>query len=288
MKISMLCSGTLGLNVLKKVRNKYNVSCIFTDKNSKEIIEYCLENDIKYFKNNPRDGKGIIFLKQFKIDVILSVNYLYIIEKEMINYPSIISINIHGSLLPKYRGRTPHVWAIINGERKTGITIHRISEGCDEGEIIKQKEIDIEHNDSGADIMNKFNKNYFPLIDTVLNEIKNEKYTLTPQNHQLATFFGKRSPEDGKIDWEWNKENIRNWVRAQRDPYPGAFTFLNNEKIIIDEVNCIEKLVNSSIPNGTIIETTPLIKVKVQDGVIEVKKHRINNITFNNEQIKFI
>lgn len=288
MKISMLCSGMLGLNVLKKVRKKHKVSCVFTDRNSIEIIEYCFKNDLKYFKNNPRNGKGINFLKQFKVDVIVSVNYLYIIEKEMINYPSVISINIHGSLLPKYRGRTPHVWAIINGERKTGITVHRISEGCDEGEIIKQKEIAIEHNDSGADILNKFNEKYFPLIDTVLNEIKNEKYTLTPQDHRLATFFGKRNPEDGKINWEWNKESIRNWVRAQREPYPGAFTFLNNEKIIIDEVNCIEYPVDISIPNGTILETNPLIKVKVQDGVIEIKKHRTNNITFNNEQIKFI
>ena len=78
------------------------------------------------------------FIKNINI-IFVSINYLFIINNDIIKHADLMSINVHGSLLPKYRGRTPHVWAIINGERRAGITIHKIEEGCDTGPIIKQK-----------------------------------------------------------------------------------------------------------------------------------------------------
>src|SRR5690606_38202127 len=115
---------------------------------------------ITLFIGNPRNGRGHAFLKNYSFDVLLSVNYLYLIEEDLIKMPRRFAINLHGSLLPKYRGRTPHVWAIINGEKKTGVTAHLITKGCDEGPIVSQIQIPIEIQDTGNDILNKFKQKY--------------------------------------------------------------------------------------------------------------------------------
>jgi methionyl-tRNA formyltransferase len=96
-------------------------------------------------------------------DLILSINYLFLLDEEMISKLP-LAINIHGSLLPKYRGRTPHVWSIINGETKTGVTAHIIDADCDTGDIVKQIVVPIEKDDTGATILEKYEKIYPELL----------------------------------------------------------------------------------------------------------------------------
>src|SRR5690606_33504394 len=98
--------------------------------------------------------------------------YLFIIDKKIIDLATSIAFNIHGSLLPKYRGRTPHVWSIINNEKFTGITAHIIDEGCDTGDIIEQVKIKISKSDTGASLLEKYNLLYLPLIRSVLEKIQ--------------------------------------------------------------------------------------------------------------------
>jgi methionyl-tRNA formyltransferase len=188
-----------------------------------------------------------------------------------------MAFNIHGSLLPKYRGRTPHVWAIINNEKETGITAHKIDRDCDTGDIIRQIKIEIEENDTGASILAKYESLYLSLIESVLSDIKSNKVNAVRQDHTMATYFGKRTPEDGRIDWNWQKERIRNWVRAQADPYPGAFTFYEQSKIIIDEVMFSSRAYSSDMPNGMILSLDPL-EIKTPNGAIRILKMRSNEI----------
>ena len=185
------------------------------------------------------------------------------------------AVNIHGSLLPRYRGRTPHVWAIINNETKTGVTAHLIDDGCDTGDIIKQKEVIIDNTDTGADILQKFNKLYVPLVDEILTDFERGSITPLPQNNKNATFFGKRTPNDGRINWGWQKERIRNWVRAQAYPYPGAFTYSEglDEKVIIDEVVFSDRGFNETDLNGLIVSLNPIC-VKTPNGILELRNIR--------------
>jgi methionyl-tRNA formyltransferase len=224
MILGILCSGHLGLQVLKQLAAEYRISFVFTDFNSKEISEFCAAKGFPIFIGNPRKSNLEEFLSTRSCDVMLSINYLFLIEEYLINFPKKYAINVHGSLLPKYRGRTPHVWAIINNEKKTGVTAHLIDSGCDTGDILEQIEVEISTEDTGATILNKFNVLYYPLIKSVLHKIEINQIAPIPQDHSKATFFGKRTPEDGQIDWNWQKERIYNWVRAQAKPYPGAFT----------------------------------------------------------------
>jgi len=281
MRLGILCSGNLGRLVLDKLDNSHTIIFVMTDKKSVDIVELCNKKKIAIFLGNPREGKASDFIHNKEIDVLISINYLYIIDKELITLPKKIAFNIHGSLLPKYRGRTPHVWAIINNEKETGITAHKIDEGCDTGDIIKQITVPIKDIDTGADILNKYNQLYIPFVYSILNDISLNKIQFLKQDHSKATYFGKRTPEDGKIDWNWQKERIYNWIRAQAFPYPGAFTFIKGKKIIIDEISFSDFGYQDSITNGQILKISPVVLVKAPNGVVELSKIRnLGDISF--------
>lgn len=274
MKLGILTSGNLGKDTLEKIILNFNVVFVLTDSNSQGILSLCEENKISYFKGNPRNSIGYNFIKKIEVDIIVSINYLFLIEKDIIQHSKQLTFNIHGSLLPKYRGRTPHVWSIINNEKETGITAHVIDEGCDTGDIISQIKIPINEIETGAEILNKYKLEYYNLILGVFKKLNSGKLELIKQDEQLATYFGKRTPEDGRINWNWQKDRITNWVRAQAYPYPGAFSYVNNQKLIIDKVKDFSCGFRFDTKNGTILALTPNIVVKTPNGALEIKKSR--------------
>lgn len=123
MKIGFLVSGSLGDVVLRHFEQSYDISFVMTDSTSVQIIEFCNQKKIPLFIGNPRNKKVNRFIAHKECDVIASVNYLFLIQKNIIDLAKDLCFNIHGSLLPKYRGRTPHVWAIINNEKVISETI---------------------------------------------------------------------------------------------------------------------------------------------------------------------
>ena len=284
MTVGLLISGGLGYSILQQIYNSYELTFVMTDRESHLIIDFCEMNQIPKFAGNPRNGNSDEFLSQISCDVLVSVNYLFLVEQKIIEAPKILAFNVHGSLLPKYRGRTPHVWSIINNETKTGITAHLIDSGCDTGDIIEQVEIKIDSQDTGASILKKYEVTYFPLVKRVLDKIKTNELKTIPQNNSAATYFGKRTPEDGLINWSWQRERIYNWVRAQAFPYPGAFTFYLNKKVIIDWIDLDDYGFDSNIPDGTIITIEP-IRVKTPNGVVRVIRFRndLDDIIINNK-----
>lgn len=289
-KIVVFASGNLGLKMLEYLQQISEIEFIATDSKSDGIIEFAIQNRIEYFIGKPSKSDLILKLQNKQSSILLSINYLFLLEKtifQLFEYP----INFHGSLLPKYRGRTPHVWAIINNETETGITAHFIEEGCDVGDIVYQERIKIENYYTGADLLKIFQIEYPKIIFKILENISKGKIVRIPQDNNLATYFPKRVPEDGLLNWNWQKERLYNWIRALSNPYPGAYTFYNNEKLIIDEIKFSDLGFESSIKNGTIISLNennyPI--VKVENGAIEILKTRnthpnfLKNNLFGNE-----
>ncbi|MBW2962890.1 methionyl-tRNA formyltransferase [Mesonia aestuariivivens] len=275
MELGVLCSGGLGYSTLVQLVDKYPINFVFTDSKSISIIDLCRNKSIPVFIGNPRKGKAKKIIEENTCNVLISINYLFIIEEDVINMGSDLTFNIHGSLLPKYRGRTPHVWAIINDEKQTGITAHVIDEGCDTGNIIEQVVIPIDIKDTGNDVLVKYHNHYFPLIEKVITKYKEGTLTFKSQKEEEATYFGKRTHLDGRINWNWQRKRIFNWVRAQASPYPGAFTFYQDEKLIIDEVSFSNYGFNYSMENGQILSVEPLL-IKTPNGVLKVKSMREN------------
>lgn len=284
MNIAFLASGNLGLATIEACSKIFRPQFIAADSHSASIIDYAGIQDIPLFKGNPRNGRLAEFMKQFEIDVLLSVNYLFIVEKDVIDlvkYP----INFHGSLLPKYRGRTPHVWAIINNEIKTGVTAHIIDDGCDTGDIVLQKEVIINDTDTGAAMLEKYKPLYPEMIFEMITAVKNNALTKKTQDHEKATYFGKRTPDDGAINWHWQKERIRNWVRAQAHPYPGAFSYLDGIKITIDSIEYCDHGFTDTDSNGLILATVPDIIVKTTNGAIKLNTVREGKTNFTKGKI---
>lgn len=274
MVIGVLTSGNLGLSTLIQIASKFEIGFVLTDRGSDKIIDFCKLKDIPIFKGNPRNGKAYDFIRKIEVDIIASINYLFLIKKDIIQHSNKLTFNIHGSLLPKYRGRTPHVWAIINNEKNTGISAHKIDEGCDTGDVISQIDVRIDEFDTGKSILEKFKEQYFNIVLEVVNKCEENNLSCKRQNEKFATHFGKRTPEDGEINWDWQKERIKNWVRAQSYPYPGAFSFFNNVKIIIDEVKFSSLGYNNEMENGIILENSPNIVIKTPNGALELTKLR--------------
>lgn len=269
-KVILLCSGGLGEIALKYLHQNGILSFVFTDKNSSSIINYCTQEGIAFFIGNPRDQKAKHVIHKLSCSVLLSINYLFIVEADLLSVACDYAINLHGSLLPKYRGRTPHVWAIINGEFETGVTAHLMTGEVDKGDIVKQVAIPIEQNDTGASILKKFEAIYIQLIKDVLNDIANKTIKTQPQAEARATYYGKRTPVDGLIDWNWQKERIRNWVRAQAAPYPGAYTYYGDQKLVIHEVSFSQSGYHYADPNGMILDAKNRLVVKTPNGAVEL------------------
>jgi len=278
-RICLLVSGNLGYVVLLDLfQSKINIASVFTNKKSVDIIAFCNANNIPFFTGNPRNGKASEFLESQTSDILLSVNYLFIIDNHMINHPKFFAVNFHGSLLPKYRGRTPHVWAIINNEKYTGVTAHLINEKVDDGDIIDQLKIEIDYNDTGGSILEKFFRLYPEFIKSVLTKLVTNNYQLKRQKASLATYFGKRSPDDGLINWNWQRDRIRNWIRAQAKPYPGAFTFFEGRKITIHKAEMSEDGFHFNDLNGLIVNyENQKITVKTPNGCLLLSEIEIED-----------
>ena len=150
------------------------------------------------------------------------------------------AMGIHGSLLPKYRGNAPFVWAMINGEKETGVSLFYFEKGIDEGDIVARKEFPIEENETIKDVLEKARTASVDILLEYLPMIANGTAPKIPQDHSQATIFPKRTPEDGLIDWSWNAKRIKDFIRAQTKPYPGAFTIINNKKIVLWDADIIE------------------------------------------------
>lgn len=287
MNYCICVSGALGLTVLQCLAtSSITIKCVLTDRHSDGIIEYCEQQNLPVFAGNPRNGKAVSWLDEQRIEFenLLSINYLFILEPDVLNKATGYAVNFHGSLLPKYRGRTPHVWAIINGEKETGVTAHLMNANCDDGDIVRQVVVPIDEEDTGAIILEKYKALYPDLVLQVVKDIESGNVSCRKQDISKASYFGKRSPGDGEINWSWQKERIRNWVRAQANPYPGAFTFLNDDKIIINKIEYSDLGFQDTMDNGlvvAVIDGTPY--VKTQNGVVKLLDYQTDAVIKPND-----
>lgn len=166
-------------------------------------------------------------------DFLLVIGWYFLIPQSIRNLAPLGCSGIHASLLPKYRGGSPLVWAIINGEQQTGISLFYFDDGVDSGDIIAQESFAIGEQETIRDVLVKAENASINVLKQYLPEIARGKAPRIKQKHDEAIYVPQRCPEDGKIDWRWDTGQIRNFIRAQTKPYPGAFTLLDGKKVII-------------------------------------------------------
>jgi methionyl-tRNA formyltransferase len=142
-------------------------------------------------------------------------------------------MNLHGSLLPKYRGRAPVNWVLVKGETETGVTLHIMTEKPDAGDIVGQAAVPIAFDDTALTLFGKMEDAASRLLADLLPRIADGEIPRRPNDLARGSYFGGRRPEDGRIDWARPAVEIYNLVRAVTRPYPGAFAELAGEKVVV-------------------------------------------------------
>src|SRR6266436_6305194 len=194
--------------------------------------------------------------------VIYSFYYRYLIPDRVLGLARLGAFNLHGSLLPAYRGRAPVNWMLVNGEREAGVTLHQMVARADAGDIVGQRSVAIDDTDNALTLYRKL----VPLGVELINEMHPRIVAGNPPRRKMdiskGSYFGRRKPEDGRIDWGWPARRIFNLVRAVTHPYPGAFCFVGGRKLMVWEAKIGEE-------SGTLGEAGRVVR-EAADGAIEV------------------
>jgi methionyl-tRNA formyltransferase len=205
-------------------------------------------------------------------DLILSVYYRNMISTKVLALAPLGAFNMHGSLLPRYRGRAPINWAVLHGEPRIGMTLHRMVREPDAGSIVDQEGVDIGPRDTTEQAFRKALPCARLVLARQIDALLSGTATETPQDPAEATYFGGRSPEDGRIDWSQPSRGIFNLIRAVTDPYPGAFTDFGAARLMVwwAEHESPAALGRSGRP-GEVLLVSPLV-VATGDGALEVTR----------------
>ena len=198
-------------------------------------------------------------ISQLKPDLIITASYGQIIDKKILDIPHYGSVNLHPSLLPKYRGPSPIQTAILNGDQKTGISIMLMDEKMDHGPIISQKEIKISSNDTYQSLDKKLSLESASFLIKILPQYIKEQIKPQTQDESQASYSKMLTRQDGKIDWEKTTEAIERKVRAFY-PWPGTWTDLNGKRIKILKAKAISKKQEASLPTGDGFLTLELVQ----------------------------
>jgi len=215
-------------------------------------------------------------VQEEKPDLVVVVGWYWIIPSDVLDKVPYGLIGLHASLLPQYRGFAPLVWAIINGEKKTGISLFYLSKGIDTGDIIDQRELTIGENSKILSLLEKTKKLSLDMIKSNYKDIIKGENQRKVQSKSNTSYCSIRKPEDGLINWSDKNTNIHNFIRAQSDPYPGAFTYIKEKKYYLLDSKVIKDPYYG--PNGVIAKKDDKsIIVCCGKNALEITKIREEN-----------
>lgn len=226
------------------------------------VKEAALEHGIEVYQpKRVREPECIEYLKRYEADVIVVAAFGQILPKEILSLPRFCCVNVHASLLPKYRGASPIQWAVINGEEVTGVTTMRMDVGLDTGDMILKEEVTLDKEETGGSLFDRLAQTGAELCVKTLEAIEQGTATYTPQNHEEATYTTIIKKQLGKIDWTKPAVELERLIRGL-NPWPSAYTSLDGKTLKIWKASVKE--------NGSEISKAGTV-VRVDKGSFEVQ-----------------
>ncbi|MFC1509290.1 methionyl-tRNA formyltransferase [Candidatus Omnitrophota bacterium] len=234
MKIIFFGSSDFAVSALEALKDKEDVQLVITQPDKKKgrslkvsptaVKKTAIELGMEIFQpNNVNTEDAIEHLNGFKADLFVVVSFGQILRKELLDLPKLYPLNVHSSLLPKYRGAAPINWAIANGETHSGVSVIRMNEKMDEGDIVLKRIVSIGKDEDAIHLSRKLSLEGAKVLLESIELIRNKKIVFTKQDDAQATYVPKLKKEDGFIDWGLSAEEIYNRIRAFV-PWPGCFT----------------------------------------------------------------
>ncbi len=217
---------------------------------------------------SPNEPDVIERLRALVPDMVLSVWYRRLLGPELLALPRIAALNLHGSLLPAYRGRAPSNWVLVNGESRTGVTLHHMVAEADAGDIVAQRPIDITPEDTALTLYHRVVGAGVELLVDTYPAVLGGTAPRVPQDPSRATTFPRRRPADGRVDWTWPARRIVDMIRAVTHPYPGAFVGDGATRLYLWSASALPTDVRAA--PGTLVAIRPSegIVVATGDGAV--------------------
>jgi methionyl-tRNA formyltransferase len=213
-------------------------------------------------------------------DYLFSFYYRSMLKEEILSAPRLAALNLHGSLLPKFRGRAPVNWVLVQGETETGVTLHVMEIKPDAGDIVGQAAVPIAFEDTAVALFGKMEKAAGALLDELLPRLAKGDIPRRRNEIEKGSYFGGRRPEDGRIDWSWPALRAYNLVRAVTRPYPGAFAMLDGTPLLVWRAMPLPRQPGApALPPGTVVRiegAAPAVGVVTGDGTL-----RLDEIEWN-------
>ena len=285
MKIVFMGTAEFAVDSLEVLIKKYQVISVITsldnEKSSSKqnkfspIKDFCLKNNLEFLQpKNLKDQDFINKIKELNPDLIVVVAFK-ILPKEIWEIPKKGTINLHASLLPDYRGAAPINWAIINGEKKTGLSTFFIDEKVDTGEIILQREIEIENQENFSSLYDRMKRIGADLLLQTVQSIESGNFKCKIQkNTGSKKLAPKIFKEDCLINWKDKKENILNFIRGLSNS-PAAYTFYQKKIVKIFEAEIVNVSFDKILETGEILTKDDKIFVGSSDGVLSILELQI-------------
>lgn len=212
------------------------------------LDDFCLENEITLFKSRHINNDEVIAaIKKYELDWLFIIGWSQIASSEVLAAPKRGVLGMHPTLLPEGRGRAAIPWAILKGLAKTGVTLFKLDEGVDTGPIVDQVEITLDKSTDAQDLYYRVDAAHIELMKKVVPDLINDRLTLSIQNHELATEWPGRKPEDGEINLQGSVFDAERLVRAVTHPYPGAYLYVNDVKTIVWKARVVKERLHNSI-----------------------------------------
>ncbi|MBI4775042.1 MAG: methionyl-tRNA formyltransferase [Deltaproteobacteria bacterium] len=235
------------------------------------VKQLALERGLKVLQpGRVGDPEVVSQLTSFAPDVMVVVAYGQLLPRSVLDVPRLGTINVHGSLLPAYRGAAPVNWALIHGENVTGVTTMMLDEGLDTGDILLQAEMSIEPEDTAGTLVDRLAHVGADLLLDTLSKLEDNTLPRVPQDHSKATYAPKLTKGDGLIKWNGSAVSIVNGVRGL-DPWPGAYTFLGDKRLRL--FGASQGTGSRTGPPGTVLGLTESsLEVAAGEGSVEVRE----------------
>ena len=230
---------------------------------SKSITKVAKSSIPVYAPEDPNHPIWIERLAELKPDALVSAHYRRMVSSEFLAIFPRGGFNLHASMLPRFRGRAPINWVLVEGETETGVTLHEMTDAPDAGPILGQRSIAIDRDDTALSLTRKACVATRELLGDLLPKIASGTAPRTPQDERHATVMPARRPEDGRIDWSQDAERIRNLVRAVTRPWPGAFTQVGDRKFFIWQA---ETVAGESGEPGEVLSVDAQNQIRAVEG----------------------